>query len=78
MNVDVITISIKAVVEYQRRIHETARVYEATTLAELHLLDVKHEAAVEDVERSSTLAAKKQDFIVCNLVCETHIAWYPA
>jgi hypothetical protein len=58
MDVDVITISIQAVVEYQRQIHETTRVDQAASFANSHFLNVKHEHSVEDLESDSALATE--------------------
>ena len=59
MHIDVITISIEARVEYQRCIHERTRIHEAASLTKLHLLNIEHEASVEDMEGGGTLSTKQ-------------------
>ena len=50
MDVDVIAIGVEGVVEDEGRVHEAARVDQAAPLTNLHLLNVKYEAAVENME----------------------------
>jgi hypothetical protein len=43
----------------------------------LHLLHVKHEASIEDLERQRRLSTKYQDFVLRYLVCESHVGRHP-
>lgn len=77
VNVDVIAKRVQVAAEDKRRVHEAARVHEFAFLADLHLLDVQHEHAAEDLESDGALATKDQDLVVSDLVCEAHVARDP-
>jgi hypothetical protein len=42
-----------------------------------HLLDIKNEAAIEDLECDCTLTSKYDDFFVGDLISKTHICRNP-
>ena len=77
MHIDVVAISVEALIEHQRSIHERAWIHEATSLTNLHLLNVKYEASIENVESHCALASKKKYLVVSDLMRQTHIRWYP-
>ncbi len=68
MDVNVISIGIQTVVEYQWRIHEAAWVYKTSPFTNLHLFHIEHEAAVEDMESGGALSTEEKDLIVSDLV----------
>ena len=74
---NVVSEGVEIASEYQWRVHERARVYQFAFLADLHLLDVEYEAAVEDLESERALATEYQDLIVRNLVGKTHVSRDP-
>lgn len=77
MDVNVISIGIQTVVEYQWSIHEAARVYKTSSFTNLHLFHIEHEAAIEDMESGRALATEEKDLIVSDLVSETHVGGHP-
>ena len=77
MHVDVIAVGVQVVVEHERRVHEGAGVNKTTPLLDFHLLDVEYETAVEDMESNSALPTKKNNLVVSDLVCQSHVRWHP-
>lgn len=77
VDVDVVSIGVEVVVEHEWGVHEWARVHEGASLIDLHLLNVKDEHSVEDLESQSTFTSKDHDLLVCDLVSQTHIGWNP-
>ena len=77
MNVDVIAISIKTAIEDQRRVHEAARINQATSLTNLHFFHIEDKAAIEDVESECTFASEEQDLVVRDLMSKAHVARHP-
>lgn len=59
MNVNIITISVEATVEHKRRVHERTGVNQTALFSDLHLLDIKDKASVEDLESQGRFAAKE-------------------
>ena len=77
MHVDVVSVCIETPIEDQRSVHETAWVDETATFSDRHLLHVKHEAAVEDLESQGRLASEDHDFVLCDLVGQAHVGRHP-
>ena len=77
MHENIISVSVQASVENQRRVHERAGVHKTAALTNLHALNVEDKAAVEDLERKSRFAAEYQNLVVSDLVSESHIGGHP-
>jgi hypothetical protein len=77
MDVDIVTISVQAVVEHKRSVHERARIDKTTSLMNYHLLNVEYEATVEDLESDGTLSSEDDDFLISDLISKTHISRNP-
>ena len=77
MHEDVIAVGVQAPVENEGRVHKRTWIDQTASFPQLHLLDVKHEASVEDLEGQCGFASKDQDFVFCNLIGQTHVSWDP-
>ena len=64
-------------VENQRCVHETAWIYETSSLTNLHLFHIEHKAAVKDMESGGALPTKQKDLIVSDLVSQAHVGGHP-
>lgn len=77
MHINIVAIRVETPIEYKRSVHERTWINEGATLPNLHLLNVKHEAPIEDLERQGRFTTKDQNFILCNLVGQSHVRWHP-
>ena len=73
VHINVIAVGLHVAVEDKRRVHKGARVNKTSSLLDLHLLDIEYEAAVEDMESNSALPTKKNNLVVSDLVCQSHV-----
>ena len=64
-------------VEHQRRVHEAARINQAASLTNLHFFYIEYEATVENMESRSTLATEQKNFVVSDLMGQSHIRGNP-
>ena len=77
VDVDIVAVCVEGRVEDERRIHEGTRIHQAASLTNLHLLDIKDKASIEDVEGHCTLTTEEKDLIVRNLVSKAHVRGNP-
>ena len=77
VNINIVTIRIQIVVENKRRVHKRTRVYKTSPLFYLHLLNVEDKTSVENLESDRAFSSKQNDFVVCNLVSQSHIGRHP-
>lgn len=74
---NIVSEGVEVAAENQWGIHEGAGVDKLAFFADLHLLDVEYEAAVEDLEGEGALTAKYEDLVVRDLVGQAHISRDP-
>ena len=77
VDVDIVAVCVEGRVEDERSIHERTRINQAASLTNLHFLDIKDEASIEDVESHCTLTTKEKDLIVRDLVSKAHVRGNP-
>lgn len=77
MDVHVVSKSVETAPEYQRRVHEAARIHQLPSLLNFLLLHIVNEHSREHLLSQCALASKDYHFVVCNLVCQTHVPWHP-
>lgn len=77
MYIYVISVCIETLIEHKRRVHERTRIHEAAPLTNLHFLDIKDIAPVENVEGGRTLSTEEKDLVVSDLVSQAHIGRHP-
>ena len=77
MNINIISKCIHVPSKDERSVHKGAWINKLASLFDLHCLNVKQETSIEDLLSQSTLPSKDKDFIICDLVCETHVTWDP-
>jgi len=77
MHKDVIAVGVQTPIENQWRVHKGTGVDKTSPLLDLHLLHVKHEASIEDLERQCRLSTKYYDFVLRYLICESHVGRHP-
>jgi hypothetical protein len=68
VDIDVVSKSVKRMVEHKRCVHKAAGVNESALLNDGHLLNVKQEASIEDLEGQSRFASEDQDLLIRDLV----------
>ena len=68
MDVDIVTIGVQTAIKYQRSVHERARVDERPMFSHTHLLNIKHIAAIEDLEKNGWFSAEYHDLFISYLV----------
>lgn len=77
VNVYVIAISVHVMVEYQGDIHEGTGTDKTALFLYFHFLNVKHKNSIEYLKCNCTLSSKYHDFLVSDLIGQTHIWWDP-
>jgi len=77
VHVNIIAKCVHIVVKHERGVHEWARVDKTTALLYNHLFDVENKTPVKDLESDGALATENHDFVVSNLVGQTHVTCYP-
>jgi hypothetical protein len=77
VDVDIISVSIQGMVEYQRCIHKRARVHHGATFFDHHAFKVKDEDSIKDLERKCALSSKYHDLLICHLKSIRHVSWNP-
>jgi len=77
MDVNIVSKSVEASFEDQRSVHKGAWVNQAASFLYDHLLNIKDEATIENLESDCTLTSKYHYLIVIDLMSKTHVAWNP-
>ena len=77
VHIDIITVSVEVVVEDERRVHKRTGVNKTSPFLDFHLFNVEDKTSVEDLESDRALPAEQNDFVVCDLIGQTHIRWHP-
>jgi hypothetical protein len=77
VDIDVISVGVETLVEDEGRVHEGTGVHETALLCECHLLNVKDETPIEDLEGQCALTAEYHYLFVSDLVGDTHVGWNP-
>ena len=75
--VDIVTIGVEVVIEYERRIHEGAWVNKTAPFLDFHFLNVEDKTSVENLESDRALSSKQNDLVVRYLVSQTHVGRNP-
>lgn len=77
MHIHVVSVRVQVAVEHERSVHERAWVNKTAMLTNAHLLNVEYIATVEDLEQYRRLSSKDHDFLVRDLVGQSHVRGHP-
>ena len=77
VDINVVSIGIQVVIEYQWSVHEGTRIDKTTSFLDLHLLHIEHKTPIEDMESHCTLATEQYDLIVSDLMSQAHVGRNP-
>ena len=78
MHVDVVTVRVQATIENEWSVHERAGINKTSVLAHAHLFYVEDIAPIENLEEDGGFTSEDHDFLVGDLVRQTHVRWHPA
>ena len=77
MDIDIVSVSIQGMIEYQRCVHKGARIDHGAAFFDNHAFKVKDKDSIEDLERKSTLSSEYHDLLICDLISIRHVSRDP-
>ena len=77
VDIDIVSVSIQGMIEYQRCVHKGARIDHGAALFDNHAFKVKDKDSIEDLERKSTLSSEYHDLLICDLISIRHVSRDP-
>ena len=77
MDINIISICIQATIENKRCVHEGTGIYQASVFTHAHFFHIENITTIENLEHDGAFASKDHDFLICDLVGETHVRRNP-
>jgi len=74
---NIVSVGVKTFVEHEGCVHEWAWVNKTSPLFDYHLLYIENETTIKNLESLSAFSSKDQNFIVSDLVRQSHVGRNP-